>query len=548
VQESSASTATRWGIDLRQFPLIRRLAVDYVYNFAALSDCYAGDPQSPDAWRAAIARAQRHDRQRDALSSILGTQLDRRGAPERARAGARAIADPRCVVVVTGQQAGLFGGPLFTLLKALTTIQLAERTSRQHGVPAIPVFWIDAEDHDWAEVASITVLDADLAPRRVTLPPVPGAGELPVAQVRIDDAIATALDELATALPSTEFTDRLLTDLRETYRPGAGMADAFGRWLERCLGHFGLVVFDSSDPAAKPLAAQVFRHELEHPGKTAALAAEAGAALAARGYHAQVTINPDAVSLFWLDQGRQPIRRADGRFLVGERQEDARTLIDLAEHSPERFSPNVLLRPVVQDTLFPTACYVSGPSELAYLGQLRGVYEHCGVPMPLMYPRGMATLLDAGAARFLSRYDVPFEALQPQDEAWLNRLLQAQLPSHVEASLNDARRAIQERMAAVIAAVPAIDPTLEGAARSTHGKMEHDLRTLHGKVIQAAKRRDDTLRRQFIRARAQAFPGGHLQERELGFVFFLNRYGPAIVDLLASELPPDPGRHWILTP
>jgi uncharacterized protein YllA (UPF0747 family) len=167
--------------------------------------------------------------------------------------------------------------------------------------------------------------------------------------------------------------------------------------------------------------------------------------------------------------------------------------------------------------------------------------------MPLYYPRASATVLDSAAARFLGRYELPLESLQPQDEGALNRLLESQLPPSVEAALQDVLHAVDERMSALANAMPALDPTLEGAVRSTLGKMQHDLKALHSKIIHAAKRRDETLRRQFERARAQAFPGGHPQERTIGFVSFLARYGPALVDRLDEELPLDLGNHWVFT-
>jgi uncharacterized protein YllA (UPF0747 family) len=218
-----------------------------------------------------------------------------------------------------------------------------------------------------------------------------------------------------------------------------------------------------------------------------------------------------------------------------------------AKARPGTFSPNVLLRPIVQDALFPTICYVAGPSELAYLGQLRAVYEQFGVPMPLMFPRSTATLLDSGATRFLERYGVPFLDLRTPDESALNRLLEAQLPAGVEQSLRDAASQTQQAMARVVEALRTLDPTLEGAAKTTLGKMEHELRSLHTKVIHAAKKRHETLRRQFVRAQAQAFPHGHPQERTLGVVYFLNKYGPGLVDLLLEELPIDLGQHWLIT-
>jgi bacillithiol biosynthesis cysteine-adding enzyme BshC len=306
-------------------------------------------------------------------------------------------------------------------------------------------------------------------------------------------------------------------------------------------------VFDAADPAAKPLVVSLFAREIEQPGRTSELAAQAGAELAARGYHAQVTPHEKQPALFHLDGGREPIRHQDGRFTIGEKSYTATDLGALVRQAPQEFSPNVLMRPLVQDTLFPTVCYVAGPSELAYLGQLRGVYAAFGVPMPLMQQRATATILDSNSMRFLAKHDFPLENLRAQDEAALNQLLEAQLPASVEGSLEDAVRMVNERMEALASAVQQIDATLEGATRSTLGRMQDDLKRLHGKIIHAAKRKDETLRRQFQHAQAQAFPGGHPQERTIGFVYFLNKYGPALVERLGDELSLDMGHHWVIT-
>jgi bacillithiol biosynthesis cysteine-adding enzyme BshC len=545
--EASSESSVRIPVDVRRFPWIRRLAADYAYDFRAVAPFFSGDPADRAAWADAITRTQAHDRRRDEIAAVIARQQERRQAPPKAREAGRLLADRRTVAVVSGQQAGLFGGPLFTLLKALTAIKLAEQVARDHGVPAVAIFWIDAEDHDWEEVRSCTVFDDAHMPRTVSLPARPGEEPAPVATVRLDNAILDVLAETERILPPTDFRTSLMTGLRRAYAPGTGMADAFGRWLEEVLGERGLVVYDSSDPASKPLVSQVFARELSMPGQTVKLAALAGSDLTARGYHAQVHAQDDSLALFHLDGARRAIRQQDGRFVVGDRQYPAAALVAQATEHPTGFSPNVLLRPVVQDTLFPTICYVAGPNELAYLGQLRGVYEHFGVPMPLMYPRGTATLLDSAAMRFLTKYKLPLEALQAQDEAALNDLLKAQIPQVVEDSFAETAQGIDGQMTRLIQTIPTLDPTLEGAARSTLERMQRDLQTLHGKMIQAAKRRDETLRRQFIHARALAFPGGHAQERTIGFLSFLNEYGPALVDRLDEELPLDLGRHWIVT-
>jgi len=541
------AAGARLPIDIRRFPWIRRLAADYVFDHARIADFFAGNPDDPAAWRDAIARTHQHHRQRDALADLLQAQQRTRGASDAAISATALLRNPQTVAVVTGQQAGLFGGPFFTLLKALTALRLAEQVRTEHGVPTVAVFWIDAEDHDWDEVKSCSVLDADMKPLAIAAGDPPQAHSGPIARVRLDESVNAAISALEAAMPQTEFTPTLIDGLRHAYAPGTGMADAFGRWLETLLGPRGLIVFDASDPAAKPLVSHIFAREIEQAGQTARLAAEAGAALEARGYHAQATPQEGSLALFHMNAGRQPIKPHQAGFLVGERPESTAALLEGVRSSPEEFSPSVLLRPIVQDTLFPTVCYVAGPNELAYLGQLRRVYDAFSTPMPLIQQRATATLVDSNALRFLTRYDVALESLRAQDEAVLNAVLEAQLPPSVEASLDEAVRTLEQRMERLAKEVVQIDPTLEGASRSTLSRMQDDLKKLHGKIIQAAKRKDETLRRQFQNARAQAFPGGEPQERAVGFVYFLNKYGPALVDRLYAELPVDAGTHWVVT-
>ena len=524
-------------VDIRRFPWVKKLAADYAFQFAALAPFFSGDPSTPASWSAAIANAQQHPRQRAELSALLTKQLERRNAPAAARDAAARLGDKDTVAIVTGQQAGLFGGPLFTLYKGLTAAKLAARIAQEHAVPTVAVFWVESEDHDWDEVASVSVLDSELQRRTITLPPPAGAGHLPIGAIRIGNEIGATVDQLASFLPQTEFTAGLLDELRSAYEPGVTMSDAFARVLDRTLGDLGVIVFECSDRAAKPLARDIFAREIANPGRTWALASQAGERLTANGYHTQVEgSSHNGAALFRIDGGRTAIDLSDAPALARE-----------AHDRPETFSPNVLLRPIVEDTLFPTVCYVSGPNELAYLGQLREVYAHFGVPMPLMYPRASATILDSASARFLEKHELPFEALQARDESALNRLLAASLPESVDRALREADEAIQEKMTAVLSSVPAIDATLEGAAKSTLGKLQHDLEALRGKVISAAKKRDETLRRQFTRAQAQAFPDGLPQERALGSIALLNRYGPAFVQKVMEELPLDPTHHWVLT-
>ena len=356
-----------------------------------------------------------------------------------------------------------------------------------------------------------------------------------------------ALEELGKILPQKEFSAEVLRTLSTAYSAGTRLVEAFAKWIETLLGGHGLVVFDASDPAAKELAKPIFERELRTHGETTRLALEAGTELVARGYHAQVTPGAGSVALFELDDTRKPIRIKRDRLGVNTASRTVDELLRQVEIRPESFSPNVLLRPIVQDALFPTVAYVAGPSELAYLGQLQQIYASFDIPMPIMYPRATVTVVDRSTIKFLNRYAVSFEELQAHGDAVLNRLLEAQLPSSVNEAVSAAEAAINEQLKTIEAEVPVIDPTLAGVVQTTRGRMERDLLSLKAKIIQAAKRRDETLSRQFRRVRAQTFPQGDPQERVVAGVYFLNRYGPELVDRLLAEVPLALGHHWLLT-
>jgi len=544
---SASDTLVRAVIDLRRFSWIRPLVAAYSSDFPSVASLFAGNPADPDAWTETIARVQRSQRDRAGVSRVVTAQLERRRAPEAARFAASQLADATTVAIVTGQQAGLFGGPLYTLLKAVTAIRLARNVSTINGVAAIPVFWVEAEDHDWDEVRTARVLDEQLALREITLDNLDGAGTRPVASLVLDEGVGDALAALEAALPETEFTQELMARLRTHYRPGQPMGTAFACWLDDLLGRYGLVVFEGADPAAKPLVASLFSRELEAPCRTAQLAKETGEAMRALGHEPQVHPGEDSVALFYLgDGGRQPIKRRDGGYAVGDTVRPQEDIQKEAVDHPEHFSPNVLLRPVVQDRLFPTICYVAGPSELAYQAQLGAIYRDFGVEVPVLYPRANATLLDAASVRFLEKYDLPFEALQPRGESGLNRLLESQLPPGIEDALQSAAEEIRARLELLKAALPAIDPTLVGAADTTLDRMQETLKHLHNKIIQASKKKDETLRRQFTRTQALAFPEGAPQERIVDLAFFLNRYGQPLCERLLEGLPLDLGQHFVL--
>ncbi|HUF24506.1 MAG TPA: bacillithiol biosynthesis cysteine-adding enzyme BshC [Vicinamibacterales bacterium] len=534
---STVADIVRAALDVRDFPGSSPFVRAYTRAFDSVSPLFAGNPADPSAWRAAIRRAHAAQRDPKAIAGVLTAQLERRGAVPEACAMAARLADPNAVTIVTGQQSGAFGGPLYTLLKAITTLQLARQVEAQHGVPVVPIFWADGEDHDWQEIRATSVITGGGELAEIAMPHFDGAGERRSGDIVLDERIAGVVDALFAALPSTEFSAGLRAAVARCYEPGRSMAEAYARLIEHLLGRHGLVVFESADAAAKPLARELFAGELRHPGRSSRLAAAAGDRSRALGFPPQVVPVEGSPALFQLTPAREAIRVPfDGAALAG----------DALAH-PERFSPNVLLRPVVQDWIFPNIAYVAGPGELAYHGQLEGIYKALGVPRPLVYPRASASIMDAQSLRFLDRHAMPLASLAPPGETALNQLIDASLPGEARAALVDAAAAIGERWNALAEALPRIDPTLEGAARGSLKRLQHEIDTLQWKTVRAVKRREADMRRQFRHAQQLAFPRGTPQERVLGVVYFANQYGPALVDKLIAELPAEMGSHWVVT-
>ena len=539
-------------IDYRHLSWAARLVCDYCHDFERLRPFFAGSPLDPDAWRQAIDTRQANPVNHSQITAAVMEQLTTREAPDVALAAAEQLSKPDTVAVVAGQQAGLFGGPLFTVLKGLTAIAVAREVSEKYKVQAVPVFWVHADDHDLEEISNCSVLTSDFEFETITIPHDSSSSQ-PASAVRLNDSIVSALNRLRELLPKTEFTDSVFDELSNAYQPGRGMVEAFALWMDTLLGPHGLVVFDASDTAVKSIARPLFQLELDTAGETSRLATETGSDLIAKGYHAQVTASQHSTGLFSLSDGRQAIRLTtdertpDRDFEIGGKVLSSRQMNEQLAKSPDTFSPNVLLRPIVQDKIFPTIATIAGPSELAYLGQLRKVYNHFDIPMPIIYPRTSATIVDQGTLRFMERYDIRFEMLQAQDDGVLNRLLSNLLPGEIDKAIEETKQAMTDHLATVSAGVTKVDPTLVGAVETTKQRMDRDLKKLGSKVIQAAKRRDETVQRQFRRARSQTFPNGDPQERAISCMYFLNRYGLQAVDHVIKQLPLKIGHHGLIT-
>ncbi len=536
-------------LDYRELLSYKSLFLDYIYDFERLSAFFAGDPGRPDAWREAADRLDNFPGDRNLAARALRRLNLALGADAEALRTVDGL-ESGALVVITGQQVGLFGGPLYTLYKALTAVELARRATSLLGRPVVPLFWMDSDDHDFDEVRHARVLDRASELVTLSYDPATIRNRIPVAWHKLQPAIEELIDRTEASLTPSEFKQDIVDVLRECYAPGQTMCAAFGRLLLRMTRGTGLAVVDPADGELKSVAVPLFERETGERSESSRIVQKTTSELVALGYHAQAGVTEDRLNLFYAAPGRFHVMSensgfriaADGRLLSLEE------LQKLIQEEPAHFSPNVLLRPLFQDSVFPTLAYVAGPNELAYFAQLGNVYRHFGVTMPLIAPRASFTVIERPQQKFIQRYGVELQELAANDESLLNRILKREAPPQLEEDMSRAKACVQDLTQTLERDLAQVDPTLVPTVRSTRGKLLHALGTLETKSLRAIKRKDETLRSQFFSTRTALFPNFSMQERQLSPVQYLNKYGWYFAELIRKNVDTDSQGHVLLYP
>ncbi|NNF58494.1 MAG: bacillithiol biosynthesis cysteine-adding enzyme BshC [Rhodothermaceae bacterium] len=512
---------------------------------------YAHNPWSAEARMEAARQAAAHPRDRDALAEAL---LDQNAAwwgedEEAVRASIGRLRDPESVAVVTGQQLGLFGGPLYTVYKALTAVRLAEQVAAEAGRPAVPVFWLADEDHDFAEVQTTAVpVGPDLVRIAYDDREPPEVNRGPVGRLVLEErALTHALDAMGGALAGPFAADALAA-LRADWQPGTTWRDAFARTLRRLTAGTGLVFISADDARLKRLATPLVRQEIEGWPSTHRALDNVSQKLEAAGFHAQIAPRP--VNLFLFAEGgeRLPVDPDGDDFVLRgtTTRFSAAELLRLAETAPERFSPNVVLRPVMQDGLLPTVAYISGPGETAYFAQLKPVYEAFGVPMPVLYPRASLTILSEKQQRHLDRYGLTLPDLNGDLAPLHRRLALERADADLDATFAQARATLDALVEAAKPVVTGVDTSLKQAVEAARAKMTNALARLEKKTVRVEKRNQQVILDRLERLVAALMPDGAPQERVLSPIALLATEGPEVASRLLEALDTDTRSHQVL--
>ncbi len=499
------------------------LVQDYLAGDAAVAAFYRGSPFDPATYQAKAAELD---------GTVTGPELSVAQSVVRTAGQAGSVALDAVVrahgyFVTTGQQPGLFGGPLYSLYKALSAVCLAEELSSLLGKPVMALFWVASDDHDRDEASHAHVIDARNQLRRLSLPVPPGHAHRPLAVTRLGTHIDTVTLALERYFPLNEFRDSYMEMLRGSYHPGATFADAFSGFMGGLLGDLPIGFVDAANPDLKRASRPVLRREAEDPASTETALLDTLERLSAQGYAAQVPVIPGATGLF-IDTGtrRDRLQRDGGNFRYrgSGKTVSRRRVLEMIEHETGRVSPNVTLRPVVEGFVFPTLAYVGGPGELAYFGQLAGVFRRHDVGMPVVTPRAALLVVERKVAKVMEKLGLGIDQVR-MGEATLGQLARDSVPHDVRVSLSSWRREAAEHASALQRATGAIDPALAGAVLKARNAGLAALGTLEAKIVRAVKRQHETARNQITKARVNLWPDDTPQDRVLGPLQYLMRYG-----------------------
>jgi uncharacterized protein YllA (UPF0747 family) len=495
------------------------LFMDYLEDWQKVQSFYPQEYSLESIAKFARRRVHPIKSSMDRLCQILSRQQQGFGAGQT---GVEKLSDG-AVAVITGQQPGLFTGPLLSILKALTAVKIA-RSLEQSGVHAVPVFWIAAEDHDHEEIETAWVLNREsgLCRARVDLADdVPA----PVGWLHYREDIRTVVGDCLSCLPQSDFSPEVREILESCYRPGMSPVESFGMMMAKLFAGTPLIFADPLDPEFKQLAEPITKEAVRHNVEIRAAVIQRNKELHDRSYHQQVKVDDNFTGLFaFRGRARQVLK-------PGEVNSDL------------RLSPNALLRPVVQDSIFPTAAYVGGPAEVAYFAQASAIYETLQCPMPPIFPRISATILEPRIGRAMKKFGLEFRDIFLGKEVL--RMKSVSAIFDIE-PFDRVRNRIEEEFKSLHEILGSMDATLLGALETSQKKATYQADSLRKRYVYAAARRDGIMERQLDAIGNSLFPEKKLQERVLNVTSFLVYFGTGLIRRLDESLSLDSRKHQIV--
>jgi len=532
-------------IPFSEFRSFSKLFKEYTENFDALAPFFNGDFRSDEQLIEACERTNVRHPDRSKLSAILRRQAADFGVSEQSERLIAKLEDPNSVAVVTGQQLGLFGGPLYTLLKSLTAIQLAERMETLSTQPVVPIFWLEGEDHDFEEVASTGLLTGSGLQTVTYTPSNDSATETAIGRLTLSEEVVSAIDELQEILPPTDFRDDLLDVVRSAYAPGRSMLEAFVTLVDHILGPGKILFVSPDDSGLKEMAAPLFDRELTDFASSSERLLSSSAKLE-ESFHVQVKTDPTNLFLHG-DERRTALDAVENGFETRDGQAfSLQALQSLLEESPGSFSPNVVMRPLMQDFVLPTAAYVAGPGEVAYFAQFKSLYDWAGIEMPIVYPRASCTLLEKRISKIVDRDELNIPDFEEQFEKVFRSVVLDAMETDLAEEFKSASAGLHQAINTIKPVIESVDRSLVRSADALRATFMKEWSRLQDRVLKAEKQQHETLKLQLEKVSTNLFPSGIPQERFVSPLYFLNKYGPDFGMQLAELIELDTTSHQVI--
>jgi len=517
---------------------VRELFADYCGDFQKLRQFFRYDPHDLSNAVSELRGTQQRRFNEDQLNEIK-LYNKRMDCSDETLKNIDRLGKDGTLAVVTGQQPGIFTGPLYTIYKTLTAIKLARHITERFGVSAVPVFWNASEDHDFEEVRHVEFINRDNRVISLLYEPQADVEGKSIFDIPLEPPLTFLIDLMAGDTNESEFKPFLLNLLRNSISRCYSLADWFSTLMQALFNPYGLIILDAHLPPCRQLARPVIGREIKIPIRSSRLINEAGAQLRALGYHQQIERRPDDVNFFFYAQGRRnKVRFKQGKFLV-ERiglEYDQTEMLDMLAEEPQRFSPSAVLRPLVQDHILPTVAYVGGPGEISYFAQMRNAYSFFDLVMPIVYPRCRVVLVEARIAKILERYGLHADDARKSRRELLGIVTQERGSRPIVQACDRKLEVMQLLLDEFRREVHEVDPTLVDPVDKLKRKIGYEMDKLREKLVQSEQDDAEVAEQQVDKLKAHLFPEGKEQERVFNVFPYLFSYGIELIAVLEKAL------------
>ncbi len=463
-----------------KIPELSSLAHDYYYNYVKVSQFYNGNFRNLTDFHKQTEKVKSRTFQRNKLADFLEEQNRNYGCGSKTLENINALKQDQTCAVVTGQQVGLFSGPLYTIYKSLTAIKLTEYLNQNGRGNFVPIFWLAADDHDFAEINHINLLNKKNQIEKIQCDSHSLSTKLPASKILLRQEINKCVQQLNNLSHNSEFKDEIISHLSEAYEPDQTYVEAFGKWMTRLFKSYGLIFIDASHQGFKELGKSVFLKEIAENSPSTLCTFETSKKLKQAKYKCQIPLREGILNLFFADSERQSIGiKKDGYIIKDTQQTYSRDeLLALLEKKPYLCSPNVLLRPIYQDTILPTVAYIGGPAEVSYFGQMKGMYDRFGIPMPIIYPRKSITIIENNIKNVLQKHNLNVQDFWHNIDQTIQTIIKKHIPKSIDKVFSTAASHLKQDFQSIKKEIVSLEPSLEHSEEFTLEKIILDYKYL----------------------------------------------------------------------